>query len=203
MLELMYMERVIPQVRVAVLYLSKSLHTINIINKNTMDHLGHKELLTEITIDCYSFHVTSNPGEYGACILWFRNINNDAPHHALGKFKRFNKSYILDFIMRYASNKELRTKISEKKFEQKLETLSLDFFRSIKYKSKEKREELYRSLFNLDETMEKSDLAKRRRIMAKHFHPDAGGNNAAMSIINEAYDFLLSQSQNSSPVKEK
>lgn len=151
-----------------------------------------EELLTEITIACYSFHVTSNPSEFGSCILWCKDINIDRPHHAVGKFKRFNKNHIIEFMMRYAFNRELRLKISERKFEQKLKTLSLDFFKSLKYKSQSKREEFYESLYDLEETLGKHELKRRHRIMAKKFHPDAGGNNAAMSIINEAYDYLLS-----------
>jgi len=154
--------------------------------------MKHEELLTEITIVCYSFHVTSNPSEFGSCILWCKDINQESPHHAIGKFKRFNKNSIIEFMMRYAFNRELRLKISERKFEQKLESLSLNIFKTLKYKSQEKREEFYKSLYDLEETLEKHELKRRRRIMAKKFHPDAGGNNDVMSIINEAYDYLLS-----------
>ena len=150
------------------------------------------ELLTEITIDHYSFYVTSNPAVYGSCILWCRDINTPDSHQSVGKFKRFNKKSIVHFMMDYAAKPDLRFKINNLKFEQKLETLPLEFFRTLKYKSQSRREEMFKAIFDLDDSMEKGELTRRRRIMAKKFHPDAGGNDDAMSIINEAYDFLLS-----------
>jgi len=153
--------------------------------------MEEKELLTEITIDNFSFHVTANPGEYGSCILWQRDINTEQPYSLLGKFARFNKQCIIDFMVKYAHSKRLQIELQDRIFELKLSSISLDFFRTIKYKSKDAQHELFKMLFDLDHTMEKEQLTKRRRMMAKRFHPDAGGNNSAMKIINEAYDFLL------------
>ena len=53
----------------------------------------------------------------------------------------------------------------------------------------------YRYLFDLDDAIEERDLVRKRRIMAMKFHPDRGGTSHAMSVVNEAYEFLLNSAR--------
>lgn len=160
------------------------------INKN------YSEILTEATIDNLNFQVTWNPYENNSCILWCRNIHTKISFTALGKFSDFNKRKILDFIIRYCTTPELQNNIEKKKFDHKLNNISLSYFDHIELTSFSDKEKAYRNLFALDTTIAKEELKARRKQMAKKFHPDAGGNDRAMTIINEAYDYLMTLSEN-------
>lgn len=147
--------------------------------------------LTEARIDNFLFQVTWNPFEEGACIVWMRDSDKEFIYNALGKFKSFDKRKALEFIVKYSTSPALREEIALRKFARRMEGLSLDFMRRIELMSKSDRDSAYRKLFDLDAaSVELSDLARRRRSMTKRFHPDAGGDHKAMSLINEAYDYL-------------
>lgn len=162
--------------------------------RDEIDPTQEKDIITEITLDEFMFQVTSNPSEFGSCILWVRSINVNDDYRTLGKFKRYEKKKVLDFIIKYSSNEKLREEVREKRFARKLETLRLNDFAKIH--SSYEKEGAFKNLFDLDCTVRKDELAKRRRLMAKKFHPDRGGDNLAMSIINEAYSYLLSNVYN-------
>jgi hypothetical protein len=153
--------------------------------------MNYSEILTEVTVDADNFQVTWNPYEENSCILWYRDIRKRLSYAALGKFSNFDKRKILDFVVRYATSAELRNEIENQKFECKLSQISLDYFEHIELARYANRERAYRSLFSLDSTIAHENLKVRRRMMARKFHPDAGGDNRAMTIINEAYDYLL------------
>ncbi|OGV50447.1 MAG: hypothetical protein A2X49_14750 [Lentisphaerae bacterium GWF2_52_8] len=150
------------------------------------------KILTEATIDNLNFQVTHNPFEPGTCILWFRDIRTHISFTALGKFSEFDKRKVLEFVVRYSTSSMLRRELEHRRFARKVEMMPPSYVEKIELASTRNREAAYRTLFNLDVAMsiDASELARRRKIMAKRFHPDAGGNTKAMSLINQAYDFL-------------
>lgn len=149
------------------------------------------EILTEMNVDNFHFQVTSNPYENNSCILWYMDSHNHISFKALGKFSGFDKRRALSFVVKYATSSSLRSEIERKKFEIKLNTMSRSYFEHIERSSGTNQEKAYRELFNLDETLDKHDLVKRMKMMAKKFHPDVGGDDKAMTIINEAYSYLV------------
>ena len=147
--------------------------------------------LTEARMDNFLFQVTWNPFEEGSCIIWMRDSDKEFIYNALGKFKAFERRKCLEFMVKYSTNHTLRAEIERRKFARKAEGLTLDFLRRMELMSKSDREAAYRKLFDLDvAAIELSELARRRRSMTKRFHPDTGGDHKAMSLINEAYDYL-------------
>lgn len=150
-------------------------------------------VLTDIAVDNFHFHVTRHPLERNACILWFCNTHKGEVFEALGRFSQFDRRLILFFIARYVTNLELRQEIEKRRFEAKVGHLSPDFLDQLDRMRPSAKTAAYRNLFNLDSIIEQPDLAAKRRIMAKRFHPDAGGNNRHMTVINEAYEHLLSR----------
>ncbi len=168
----------------------------NILSLSGADRLiviDEAEVLSEVAIDNFHFKVTLNPVEQSSCILWFRDTLVDDCFEALGKFTHFDKRNVLDFIVRYSTSLALREEIERRKFERRIETLSPSIFRQIEMLEGRKKEEAYRNIFDLDAIIEKRDLVRKRKIMAKKFHPDAGGDVRAMTVINEAYEYLLSR----------
>jgi hypothetical protein len=162
-------------------------------SKNTPSsvvELDLTEVLTEITVDDYHFMVTMHTAIGGNCVLWMRDHRTRKPFEALGRFSTFDKRGVLFFIARFTTNPDLRTEINNRRFERKLESLSMQFLDDIERNSKADRTAAFKNLFDLDDEIDHSALAKRRRLMARKFHPDAGGDHRAMSIINEAYEFL-------------
>jgi len=151
---------------------------------------NYSKILTEISVDNLNFQVTWNPFEDGSCILWFRDVYTQLAFTALGKFFGFDKKKVLEFVVKYATNPTLRSEIAKRRFERKIDSLNLSYFERIELQSYRNREAAYRSLFDLDHSFEPADLSAKRRMMAKRFHPDAGGNDRAMTLINEAYDYL-------------
>ena len=158
---------------------------------DTLIAMESAELLSEVTIDDYHFKVTLNPIDISTCIIWFRDTRITELFEALGKFTHFDKKKVLKFIVRYVTSPDLREEIHKRRFEKRLESLPPEFFRNVKYIPDSKKELAYRDMFNLDVIIEKRELDKKRRIMAKKFHPDAGGDHKTMSVINEAYEFLM------------
>ncbi len=159
-------------------------------------NMDYTEVLSEISVDDYHFKVTCNPVLSGSCILWFRDARIAHAFEALGQFSYFDKRSILFFITRYATSADLRQEIDNRRFERKVGGLAPHFFRHIEQLSLRDKELAYRRLFNLDAEIDPDCLKARRRIMTKQFHPDVGGNDYAMAMINEAYDFLVHRAAN-------
>jgi len=156
-----------------------------------MIHLETCELLSEVSIDDYFFKVTLSPSHEGACILWFKDARVSPRFKALGRFSFFDKERVLQFIVRYSTNAGLRKEVEDRKFETRLENLSTVYFSNFEKMGSYRRMKAYRELYDLDEYFDRGDLIRRRKIMAKKFHPDRGGDNRAMTIINQAYEYLL------------
>lgn len=151
---------------------------------------NYSEVLTEAIIDNMHFQVTWNPYEDGSCILWFRDNHKGLSFSALGKFSDFDKRTILDFVMRYTTSDELQQLVEKKRFNQRIAKINLTYFNDLELQCFKDREKAYRNLFCLDSTICKNELKSRWRVMAKKFHPDHGGDNKAMSMINDAYEYL-------------
>ncbi|MFP4668414.1 MAG: hypothetical protein ACOCQI_06575 [Desulfosalsimonas sp.] len=155
----------------------------------------HYEILTEIAIDNYRFEVTWSEESSECCILWIKDTDNMDRFEALGRFSRFDRRNILEFVSRYVTSQALREEISKKRFELYVEGLSPTFFDDIHKLNTERKAEVFRNLFNLDSVIdEAADLGWKRRRMAKKFHPDKGGSKRAMAVINEGYDLLKEKS---------
>lgn len=156
---------------------------------------NYYEILTEIAIDNYSFKVTWNAAGQDCCILWIQDTDTMNQFEALGRFSRFDKRSILEFIVRYVSSQALREEISKRRFALYIEDLSPMFFEEIQQLGYREKAAAFRNLFNLDSVIdEAADLGWKRRCMAKRFHPDKGGDNRAMEVINEGYELLKSKS---------
>ncbi len=109
--------------------------------------MEYSELLSEVAIDNYHFRVTWSPVCRESCILWFRDEHVSRFFEALGQFSKFDKRLVLDFIVRYTVNPELRKAIDLRRFERRVDTLPADFFRHIEQLSQRNRESAYRNLF--------------------------------------------------------
>ena len=152
------------------------------------------ETLTEIAIDNYAFKATWSAASGECCILWIQDTDYMEDYEALGRFSRFDKRKILEFVIRYVTNPQLREDISKKRFERHMESLSHTVFHRISELSHEERERAFRELFNLDCMLDAAvDLNWKRRVMAKKFHPDRGGDTISMALINEGYELLTDQ----------
>ena len=152
--------------------------------------LNQAEVLTDISIDSFQFKVTLHPWLDGRCVLWFRDETVNGRYNALGHFTQFDKRNILFFVARYITNPELRDEIENRRFARQLDGLTRKYFDQIERNSRLDKTAAFRSLFNLDAEIDPDALARRRRIMALKFHPDAGGDDKTMSLINEAYEHL-------------
>ena len=153
--------------------------------------LNQSEILSEISIDSYQFKVTLHPWLDGCCVLWFRDESINGRYNALGHFSEFDKRNVLFFIARYTTNPDLREEIETRRFARQLDGLPPGYFDQVERKSRLDKTAAFRSLFNLDAEINPDALARRRRILASKFHPDAGGDDKTMSLINEAYDHLI------------
>lgn len=154
--------------------------------------LNQAEVLTDISVDSYQFKVTLHPWLDGRCVLWFRDESINGRFNALGHFTQFDKRNVLFFVARYATSPELRGEIENRRFARQLDGLTRTFFDQVERKSRRDKTAAFRSLFNLDAEIDPGSLARRRRMLALKFHPDAGGDDDIMSLINEAYDHLAS-----------
>lgn len=152
--------------------------------------LNQAEVLTEISIDSYQFKVSLHPWLDGRCVLWFRDESVNGRYNALGHFTRFDKRNVLFFVARFITSPELRDEIENRRFARQLDGLTRGYFDQVERQSRLNKTAAFRSLFNLDAEIDPDALARRRRIMALKFHPDAGGDDKTMSLINEAYDHL-------------
>jgi hypothetical protein len=163
--------------------------------RKSVIHLNDCEVLSEIRIDAYHFKITWTPLFRDGCVLWFLDERVDEVYEALGRFSRFDRKRILDFVVRYTTSENLRREIEGRKFENRLGALSPSFFTRIRGLSQEQKVTAFRYLFDLDDAVEEHDLVRKRRIMARKFHPDRGGAPQAMSVVNEAYEFLLNSTR--------
>lgn len=161
-------------------------------NKRLFIDLEQSEVLSDISVDEFDFKVTLHPWLNGRCVLWFRDIRSGCEFEALGHFTNFDKRGILFFIARYSTSGELREEIEHRRFERRVDGLTRDFFSQVERMSRADKTAAFRSLFNLDTEIDPNALARRRRTMVRKFHPDAGGDNDTMSLINAAYDHLVS-----------
>lgn len=159
-------------------------------NNQTLIVETFSEVLMDATIDQQSFRVTWNPLQADSCILWFRDICVSQEFQALGKFSNFDKKRILSFIVEYVFDANLRQQIERRKFEQRLMAMHPGELHHIEKLRGQARIKAFRQLFNLDEYYEPSDIAWKKRIMARRFHPDTGGDSRAMATINEAYECI-------------
>jgi hypothetical protein len=151
-------------------------------------------ILSEISVDDYTFRVTPYPLNQDECVLWLKKAVTSSGFEPVGKFSGFNKRRIIEFIARYTTSAELRREVERKRFSAKVETLSPAFFAELSHMSPWQQRQAFDRLFNLDAVIEQPPLESKRRIMAKRFHPDAGGDTRAMSVINEAYDYVTQRS---------
>jgi len=163
--------------------------------RQSVIHLDECEVLSEIQVDAYRFKVTWTPLFRDGCVLWFSDARVDESYEALGRFSQFDRKRVLDFIVRYTTSEDLRQEIECKRFENRLGALSPTFFDRIRGLSQDQKATAYRYLFDLDDATEENDLTRKRRIMARKFHPDRGGTQHAMSVVNEAYEFLLNSTR--------
>lgn len=156
--------------------------------------LHYSETLTEIAIDNYRFKVTWSAAVENCCILWIQDTDIMDQYEALGRFSQFDKRNILDFVVRYITNQSLREEISKRRFSLYVESLSPTFFEEIQRLEYKEKVKALGNLFNLDSIIdEAADLRWKWGLMAKKFHPDAGGSNDAMALINEGYEILKSK----------
>ncbi len=149
------------------------------------------EILTEISIDNYAFRVTWSTASHTCCILWIQDTDTMDQFEALGRFSQFDKRNILEFVVRYVTSQTLREEISKRRFARYVENIPPAFFEEIQKLTHNEKAAAFSNLFNLDSVIdEAADLAWKRRLMAKKFHPDKGGNKQAMTLINEGYELL-------------
>lgn len=152
------------------------------------------QVLTTVVVDQFEFQVTWSAPCGQGCILWMRDIRQNLMFEALGRFERFDKRHVLDFITRYVTNPDLREEISKKRFQLHLDTLSPRVFAEIEGLGFEDKQTAFRNLFSLDSVVDQyADLGWKRRIMAKRFHPDRGGTTQSMTVINEGYERLVDE----------
>jgi hypothetical protein len=158
-----------------------------------MNPIGH-DILTEILIDNYSFKVTWGAVNETCCILWIKDTNKMKQFEALGRFSRFDKRNILEFVVRYVTNQYLREEVSKKRFQLYIENLSPTYFDEIQKLNHTEKLRALSNLYNLDSVIdEATNLKWKRSFMAKKFHPDIGGDKKAMALINEGYELFKSK----------
>lgn len=153
-------------------------------------------VLTDIRIDQFHFRATPNLFGSGGCILWLRDSSQGGEFEALGRFSEFDKRVVLEFVTKYSTCEELRELIEKKRFEAWVDNVAPRILDRASRVSESQRKVIYRQLFDLDGVFGKSELDRKRRIMARRFHPDAGGCGQRMSIINQAYECLVSYAVN-------
>lgn len=152
------------------------------------------ETLTQITIDNYRFKVTWNAAGHDYCVLWMQDTDHMEQFEAVGRFSRFDRRNILEFVVRYVTSEALRKEIGKRRFALYVDNLSPRFFEEIQQLGAKDKAAAFRNLYNLDSIIdEAADLGWKRRWMAKKFHPDKGGDKRVMALINEGYDYLKSK----------
>ena len=100
------------------------------------------------------------------------------------------KRRIIEFIARYATSPDLRKHISRCIFERKIRDVTTTYLENLVKLNHHEKIRAFKSLYDLDSEIEIDDLEWKRRVMAMRFHPDSGGNETSMKVINEAFDLL-------------
>src|SRR6056297_710480 len=150
------------------------------------------KVLTEVVIDNYQYKVTWSSASGESCILWIRDSQVMEHFEALGRFLDFDKRHILEFIIRYSTNSLFREEISKRRFIKYLDKLSPTLFEDIERLSYQEKVRAFQNLYNLDSILDVYlDLGWKRKILARKFHPDFGGDNRKMALINEGYEVLM------------
>ena len=155
--------------------------------------MDRSKILAEINIDNLHFSITAGSQGEDSCILWFMDTHVKRCFEALGQFASFKKRAVLEFIVRYATSPELRNMIDIRRFERRMEQWTPAYLAQVERLYNQNKVMAFRCLFGTDAAAPESTLAAKRRIMARKFHPDAGGSNKAMALVNEAYDYLREQ----------
>jgi len=96
----------------------------------------------------------------------------------------------LNFILRYAVSPKLRVEVDRRRFMQRVQALPPNFFIDIERLSPKEKQRVFAEFFGAGSLFEYLDPPTKRRILAKRFHPDAGGDPQAMRVINEVFDCL-------------
>ena len=148
------------------------------------------QTLTEITVDKLKFRATRASDKTQGCILWVKDLNKQAAYKALGRFNQYDLAAIMSFITKYITQPDLRQDVERRKFMKHTEKLSDGFFNQLEPQLQRNRASAYKAIFDVRGRFDRDELRMKRRIMARRFHPDIGGNRKHMAIINEAYDFL-------------
>ena len=148
------------------------------------------ETLSEIIIDNIEFRITWHPIEMDSCILWIKDRNLGGYFSALGRFTHFDKRRIIEFVARYTTSTDLRKHISKCIFERKVRDITTTYLENLVSLNHSEKIRAFKSLYDLDSEIEIDDLEWKRRVMAMRFHPDSGGDEASMKVINEAFDLL-------------
>jgi len=146
--------------------------------------------LIEVKIENVYYRVTKSPFRNSGVILWFLNESNGNVYEILGSFSCYDKFKILQFISHYVTNSGLRKKIAKKRFEKWLSMMTPQDIQKLDGAEGWSKIHISQSIFNLDMVFDQDDLKMRHRLLAKHFHPDKGGDVRYMALINDAYDCL-------------
>ncbi len=158
------------------------------------------KVLTEVAIDSYHYKVTWSSASGESCILWIMNSEYMDHFEALGRFSGFDKRHILEFIIRYTTNPLFREEISKRRFLKYLDKLSPTLFEDIERLSYREKVKAFHNLYNLDSVLDiYLDLGWKRKILARKFHPDVGGDNRKMALINEGYEVLMGDMNKDDP----
>jgi len=147
-------------------------------------------VISEVSIDRLCFKITHCPTFPEACILWFRDAGRASQFRVLGRFSSFSQKSVLNFILRYAVSPKLRVEVDRRRFMQRVQALPPNFFIDIERLSPKEKQRVFAEFFGAGSLFEYLDPPTKRRILAKRFHPDAGGDPQAMRVINEVFDCL-------------
>lgn len=152
----------------------------------------YEEVLCEIRVDEFEFMVTRADIKPGACMLWMREGQSLASEFgALGWFAGFDRRSVLQFVTRYTTSERMRREVDKRKFARWVEGQTPASIRSLDRMARGRKGDGYRALFRLQPVYTRAELDSRRRILARRFHPDVGGDGQLMQLINRAYDELL------------
>jgi hypothetical protein len=157
------------------------------------------EVLSEIAVDQSRFLVAWHPIEKDSCILWFTECIGSRPYEALGKFSRFDKKQLLIFVVRFLTECEFREEVLQRRFQAVVNGLSFAALAGLADMSYEAKIKAFKSICNIDNVMDSNELKWKKRILTKRFHPDAGGDHVAMTVVNEAFDHMLKSKSSARP----
>jgi hypothetical protein len=151
------------------------------------------EVLSEISIDRAKFLVTWHPIEKESCILWFTESVENQPYEALGKFSRFDRKHLLVFVTRFLTEDSFREEIMQRRFQALVNGLTPATLAGLAHMSHTEKLHSFKSICNIDAEMDDRELKWKKRILTRRFHPDAGGDHVAMTVVNEVFDNIQRQ----------